>query len=76
MIWQMIGVTFSSPEDGSVSLLTPEKSIQIQNAIGADIIMQLDDVVSSLVTGPRVEEVKCVLWLICTVKAMWRSIRW
>jgi tRNA-guanine family transglycosylase len=37
-------------------LLTPERSIEIQNAIGADIIMQLDDVVSSTVSGPRVEE--------------------
>ena len=37
-------------------MLTPEHSIQIQNAIGADIIMQLDDVVSSTLTGPRVEE--------------------
>jgi len=39
------GVNFESPYDGTKSLLTPEKSIQIQNAIGADIIMQLDDVV-------------------------------
>lgn len=31
---------------------------------GADIIMQLDDVVHSKTTGPRVEE------------AMWRSVRW
>lgn len=38
-------------------LLTPEHSISLQNSIGADIIMQLDDVVSSLTTGPRVEEV-------------------
>ena len=45
-------------------LLTPEKSIELQNSIGADIMMQLDDVVSSLTTGPRVEE------------AMHRSIRW
>lgn len=41
------GVNFESPYDGSKSLLTPEKSIQIQNAIGADIIMQLDDVVAT-----------------------------
>lgn len=41
---------------GSECLLTPERSIEIQNAIGADIIMQLDDVVSSTVSGPRVEE--------------------
>jgi tRNA-guanine family transglycosylase len=37
-------------------MLTPERSIQIQNAIGADIIMQLDDVVKTTITGPRVEE--------------------
>jgi queuine tRNA-ribosyltransferase len=37
-------------------ILTPEKSIQIQNKIGADIIMALDDVVSSTTTGYRVEE--------------------
>lgn len=42
--------------EGSECLLTPERSIEIQNAIGADIIMQLDDVVSSTVSGPRVEE--------------------
>lgn len=41
---------------GSECMLTPERSIEIQNSIGADIIMQLDDVVSSTVTGPRVEE--------------------
>lgn len=37
-------------------MLTPEESIRIQNAIGADIIMQLDDVVESTLNGPRVEE--------------------
>ena len=37
-------------------MLTPEKSMEIQNAIGADIMMQLDDVVCSTTTGPRVEE--------------------
>ena len=58
------GVCFLSPHDGSPMLLTPEHSISLQNSIGADIIMQLDDVVSSLTTGPRVEE------------AMYRSIRW
>jgi tRNA-guanine family transglycosylase len=46
------GVTFQSPADGSQMLLTPEKSIQLQNEIGADIIMALDDVVSSTTTGP------------------------
>lgn len=42
------GVTFESPADGTTMLLTPEASIQAQHEIGADIIMQLDDVVSSV----------------------------
>nr|XP_025037094.1 queuine tRNA-ribosyltransferase catalytic subunit 1 [Pelodiscus sinensis] len=58
------GVRFRSPYNGEEIRLTPEKSIEIQNALGSDIMMQLDDVVSSTVTGPRVEE------------AMYRSIRW
>ncbi|KAK2145430.1 hypothetical protein LSH36_682g01071 [Paralvinella palmiformis] len=58
------GVKFQAPHDKSVMMLTPEKSIHIQNAIGADIMMQLDDVVASTTTGPRVEE------------AMYRTIRW
>ncbi|GAA6012883.1 hypothetical protein JCM11491_006212 [Sporobolomyces phaffii] len=59
------GVLFANPYDPSLSsLLTPEKSMQVQHSIGADIMMQLDDVVSSLTTGARMEE------------AMWRSIRW
>ena len=41
------GVEFESPVDQSKMLLTPELSMQIQNSIGADIMMVLDDVVSS-----------------------------
>jgi queuine tRNA-ribosyltransferase len=37
------GVTFQSHWDGSYHLFTPEKVIQIQQAIGADIIMVLDE---------------------------------
>lgn len=33
------GVKFQSPHDGSELMLTPEKSIELQNDIGADIIM-------------------------------------
>ncbi|KAH7108267.1 tRNA-guanine transglycosylase [Auriculariales sp. MPI-PUGE-AT-0066] len=66
------GALFKSPFDGQMTMLTasqlllplPEESMDVQHAIGADIIMQLDDVVSSLTVGPRVEE------------AMWRSVRW
>ncbi|KAL5011278.1 hypothetical protein ScPMuIL_009829 [Solemya velum] len=65
------GVKFQSPHDGSEMLLTPEKSIEIQNSIGADIMMQLDDVVHSCTTGPRVEEAmhRTVRWLDRCVKA-------
>eukprot|EP00002_Diphylleia_rotans_P035851 TRINITY_DN7860_c0_g1_i2.p1 TRINITY_DN7860_c0_g1~~TRINITY_DN7860_c0_g1_i2.p1 ORF type:complete len:428 (-),score=71.09 TRINITY_DN7860_c0_g1_i2:26-1309(-) len=58
------GVRFQSPHDGTSMLLTPERSIELQNSIGADIIMALDDVVSSTTTGPRVEE------------ATHRTLRW
>jgi len=36
----------------------------MQNNIGADIIMALDDVVKTTITGPRIEE------------AMYRTLRW
>ena len=42
------GVEFESPVDQSKMLLTPELSMKIQNSIGADIMMVLDDVVSSV----------------------------
>lgn len=58
------GVQFQSPHDGTASLLTPEESMRIQNCIGGDIMMVLDDVVATTTTGPRVEE------------AMHRTIRW
>lgn len=37
------GVTFQSHIDGSTHFLSPEKSIEIQEALGADIIMAFDD---------------------------------
>ncbi|KAK2577326.1 hypothetical protein KPH14_003455 [Odynerus spinipes] len=58
------GVKFKSPYNDTDCMLTPERSIEIQNTIGADIIMQLDDVVKSTLTGQRVEE------------AMGRTVRW
>ena len=58
------GVWFVSPHDGKETNLTPEHSMQIQNSIGSDIMMQLDDCVHVLTTGPRLGE------------AMERSIRW
>jgi len=37
------GVTFSSPLDGRKRLLTPESAVAIQEALGADIAMVLDE---------------------------------
>mgnify|MGYP001627372956 CR=1 FL=1 len=37
------GVTFQSHIDGSKHLLTPEKSMQIQRALGSDIVMAFDE---------------------------------
>ena len=37
------GVTFRSPRDGQIINLTPELSIQIQNTLGADVIMAFDE---------------------------------
>lgn len=58
------GVVFQSAHDGKMMTLRPEDSMAIQNKIGADIMMALDDVVSSTISGPRVEE------------AMHRTLRW
>ncbi|RZJ37966.1 MAG: tRNA guanosine(34) transglycosylase Tgt, partial [Brevundimonas sp.] len=47
-------VTFSSHVDGSKHVLTPERSIQIQaDAIGSDIVMQLDECVAWPAEEPR-----------------------
>lgn len=46
-------------------LLTPEHSISLQNSIGSDIIMQLDDVIA--VTSPDLKRM---------TEAMERSVRW
>ena len=59
------GVRFLSPHDGSPMLLTPEHSISLQNTIGSDIIMQLDDVIAT--TSPDTARMR---------EAMERSIRW
>lgn len=42
------GATFRSHLDGSSHLLTPERSVQIQEALGADVIMALDECPPSL----------------------------
>jgi len=37
------GVKFRSPKDGQIINMTPEHSIHIQNALGADVIMAFDE---------------------------------
>jgi len=44
------GAEFSSHLDGSKHQLTPQKSIQIQQALGADIILAFDECTSPLAT--------------------------
>ncbi|KIZ01392.1 queuine tRNA-ribosyltransferase [Monoraphidium neglectum] len=66
------GVEFQSPVDGSRMLLTPEESMAIQNGLGADIIMQLDDVVPATNVDPqRFEEAtyRTTRWLDRCIKA-------
>ena len=66
------GVTFQSPIDGRSEMLTPEMSMEIQNAIGADIMMALDDVVSSVKISPeRFEEAthRTTRWIDRCIKA-------
>ncbi|NQV90574.1 tRNA guanosine(34) transglycosylase Tgt [Candidatus Uhrbacteria bacterium] len=58
------GVTFQSHIDGSRIHLTPELSMQMQTAIGADIVMQFDDVAAGDSPRARYKE------------AMERSLRW
>jgi queuine tRNA-ribosyltransferase len=40
-----VGVVFRSPFDNSRHHITPEKCIEIQNEIGSDVVMVLDDLV-------------------------------
>jgi queuine tRNA-ribosyltransferase len=58
------GVVFRSHVDQKEIIMKPEDSIHLQNQIGSDIMMALDDVISTVTTGPRVKE------------ACERSVRW
>lgn len=49
------GVTFTSHIDGSKHEMTPERSIEIQCLLGADIQMQLDECVSLPASGDAIE---------------------
>jgi queuine tRNA-ribosyltransferase len=60
------GVTFRDPASGQEILLTPEKSIQIQLNLGADIIMAFDDLTG---LDPKKAKVR-------TEEAVERTHRW
>ncbi len=50
------GVTFRSHIDGSQHLITPERAIQYQQSLGADIIMVLDECPTYTAAFGKVEE--------------------
>jgi queuine tRNA-ribosyltransferase len=58
------GVTFRSHIDGSLHRLTPERSVEIQLLLDADIVMQLDECIA--LPAPREE----------AERAMALSLRW
>jgi len=58
------GVTFRSHIDGSRVALTPERAIEVQRLLGADVIMQLDECPPAGASKDHVAE------------AVRRSIRW
>ena len=58
------GVTFSSHIDGNTYDLTPERAIEIQQLLGADVAMQLDECVRLPAERAEIE------------RAMQLSIRW
>jgi queuine tRNA-ribosyltransferase len=58
------GVTFRSHIDGSLNTLTPEKATEVQNALGADIIMAFDECTGYPATKENTEA------------AMHRTTRW
>jgi queuine tRNA-ribosyltransferase len=58
------GVTFRSHLNGDLFELTPERSIEIQNLLGADIVMQLDECLKLPASPAEIE------------RAMRLSLRW
>ncbi len=58
------GVTFQSHIDGSSHVLTPERSMEIQDLLGSDIQMQLDECIRLPASNEEIE------------RAMELSLRW
>ena len=57
-------VTFRSHLDGATHVLTPERSVEVQRLLDADIVMQLDECVRLPAAHDELE------------RAMWLSVRW
>ena len=49
------GVTFRSHIDGAMIALTPERAIEVQNLLGSDIVMQLDECLKLPATREEIE---------------------
>ncbi|MFL6720589.1 MAG: tRNA guanosine(34) transglycosylase Tgt [Sphingomonas sp.] len=58
------GVRFKSHLDGSMHMLTPERSIEVQRLLGSDIVMAFDELVPTTSTREQQRD------------AMERSMRW
>jgi queuine tRNA-ribosyltransferase len=58
------GVTFRSHIDGAMVALSPERAIEIQNLLGSDIVMQLDECLKLPATREEID------------RAMRLSLRW
>ncbi len=73
------GITFSSPLDGKRRLLTPENTIEIQESLGSDIAMVLDECqlpvaaggASEAETAKRIEVAteRSLRWAACAAQA-------
>ncbi|MBM3333219.1 tRNA guanosine(34) transglycosylase Tgt [Candidatus Sumerlaeota bacterium] len=58
------GVTFRSPIDGTAHDLTPERAMEVQSDLGADIVMALDECLSCSADREQ------------SLQAMERTVRW
>ncbi|MGB5896594.1 MAG: tRNA guanosine(34) transglycosylase Tgt, partial [Geitlerinemataceae cyanobacterium] len=69
------GVRFRSPRNGDIIDLTPERSISIQNTLGADVIMAFDECPPYPATRQEVEDAtdRTYRWLLRCMEAHQKS---
>jgi len=71
------GVTFRSPHDGRSRTLTPEKAVEVQERLGADVTMVLDECLSDEVGTPtlrvRAATERTLRWAERSLRARRRS---